>query len=48
MLLASDGIHRRQGWNSADGTEGWFIDPTEAVIVRQVVDALKEVPSSGV
>ncbi|MEU1371754.1 CU044_5270 family protein [Streptomyces sp. NPDC005803] len=25
--LASDGIHRRQIWNSADGTEGWLIDP---------------------
>ncbi|MCX2181977.1 CU044_5270 family protein [Streptomyces sp. SKN60] len=25
--LASDGIHRRQIWNSTDGTEGWLIDP---------------------
>ncbi|MGW0551794.1 CU044_5270 family protein [Streptomyces altiplanensis] len=25
--LASDGIHRRQVWNSTDGTEGWLIDP---------------------
>ncbi|MGW7156154.1 CU044_5270 family protein [Streptomyces sp. NPDC054887] len=25
--LASEGIHRRQVWNSTDGTEGWLIDP---------------------
>ncbi|MGN9792410.1 CU044_5270 family protein [Streptomyces sp. OZ13] len=25
--LASDGIHRRQVWNSTDGTKGWLIDP---------------------
>ncbi|MFD4029188.1 CU044_5270 family protein [Streptomyces sp. NPDC058637] len=25
--LVSDGIHRRQIWNSTDGTEGWLIDP---------------------
>ncbi|WP_448320259.1 CU044_5270 family protein, partial [Streptomyces sp. CO7] len=25
--LASDGIHRRQVWNSTDGAEGWLIDP---------------------
>ncbi|MET9596083.1 CU044_5270 family protein [Streptomyces sp. NPDC006516] len=40
--LASDGIHRRQVWNSTDGTEGWLIDPAVTSSSGEKLDRANE------
>ncbi|MGA4803324.1 CU044_5270 family protein [Streptomyces lavendulocolor] len=40
--LASHGIHRRQVWNSTDGSQGWLIDPAVSPPGGEKLDRINE------